>query len=321
MSRKPILVVIALIALAIIVFSLLILLRLGSSVRVEGAVSNGVGVRVVSVIGRYQSDSAYSMVEVYGNGVSVFVSPLLWNMAYSRGLVNMTLGNYLHVSVDLRDFRKVNPSIPVDGYPSVMYGQECWPPFAGRTVESGIALPARIANMPNFNSTVYYTIYQVDGVVDDFSYDIWLTENPCPTNLVFPDIEIMVWLYHEGHLPSPPFIEVGNLTVTVYVNGKPIKDAFIVYVLPHTGSASGWIGVYYVSGIQLVGRVTIPLSELIRDSFNFINRVYPSITPSSYYLDAIQLGMEFNDDNGTAILGYTLYYWELNNTTLIGQSH
>ena len=64
-----------------------------------------------------------------------------------------------------------------------------------------------------------------------------------------------------------------------------------------------------------------PLSGLIRNSFNFIDRVYSSISPSNYYLDAIQLGMEFNDNNGTAILGYTLYYWALNNVTLIGQSH
>ena len=93
--------------------------------------------------------------------------------------------------------------------------------------------------MPNTNSTVYYTVYQVDEVIDDFSYDIWLTENPCPTNLGFPDIEVMVRLYHEERLSTPPFIETGNLTMTVYVNGRPIKDVFTVYVLPHTDSSSG----------------------------------------------------------------------------------
>ena len=80
-------------------------------------------------------------------------------MAYSEGLVSITPGDYLHVSVDLRDFRKVNLSIPVDGYPSVMYGQERWFPFTRRTEESGIASPAGIAGMPKFNFTVYYTVY------------------------------------------------------------------------------------------------------------------------------------------------------------------
>mgnify|MGYP001770890288 CR=1 FL=1 len=79
-------------------------------------------------------------------------------MAYIRELVSITLSDYLHISVDLHDFRKVIPSIPVDGYPGVMYGQECWFPFAGRTEES-IALPARIVDMSNFNFTVYYTVY------------------------------------------------------------------------------------------------------------------------------------------------------------------
>ncbi|WP_252900565.1 hypothetical protein [Vulcanisaeta sp. JCM 14467] len=53
-------------------------------------------------------------------------------------------------------------------------------------------------------------------------------------------------------------------------------------------------------------RRTAPV-RVDRDSFNLIDKIYTSITPSSYYLDAMQLGMKFDDDNGTAILGYTLY--------------
>ncbi|GAB6944040.1 hypothetical protein [Vulcanisaeta sp. JCM 14467] len=44
-------------------------------------------------------------------------------MAYIRELVSITLSDYLHVSVDLHDFRKVIPFIPVYGYPSAMYVQ------------------------------------------------------------------------------------------------------------------------------------------------------------------------------------------------------
>ena len=81
MSRKPIF---SVIASVILVLTPLILLRLSSSVYV-GSTVGSVGAQTVSVIGRYQSDSAYSMVEVYGDGASVFVSPFLWNMAYPGG--------------------------------------------------------------------------------------------------------------------------------------------------------------------------------------------------------------------------------------------
>ncbi len=146
-----------------------LLLEFGLLGIIEKTKLNGMEGSAISVIGSYQSDSAYSMVEVYGNGVSVFASPFLWNMAYSKGLVNMTISDYLYVNVDLHDFRKVIPSIPVDGYPGLMYGQECWfPPFAGKTMERGIIMPVKVIEMPNFNSTVYYTVYQVNGVIDDF---------------------------------------------------------------------------------------------------------------------------------------------------------
>ncbi len=263
-----------------------------------------------TVLGKYQSDSAYSMAEVYTPSASLFVSPFLWNMKYAKGEANLTyVGQALHVYVNFTDFEKITPSIPVDGYPGVMYGQELWFPFAGTTELSPLLpLPLKVDQLPSFNSTLDYSLFVKEGEIDDFSYDIWLTQNPNTTYLEYPDVEIMVWLYHNETLSSY-FVHEGELQVPIVVNGTTIVDNFSVYVLPHTGSANGWIGVYYVSEEQLEGNVTVPLSQLIVESFAFIGKVFPSLSASQYYLDAIQVGMEFNDSGGSVYAGYTLYSW------------
>ncbi len=263
-----------------------------------------------TVLGNYQSDSAYSIAEVYTPNASLFVSPFLWNMKYAKGEANLTyVGHVLHVYVNFTDFQKITPSTPVDGYPGIMYGQELWFPF-GRTTElsSALPLPMKVDQLPHFDSTLSYSLFVKKGVIDDFSYDIWLTQDPNTTYLTFPDVEIMVWLYHNDTLSSY-FVYEGKLEVPIVVNGTTIVDNFSVYVLPHTGSANGWIGVYYLSALQLEGNVTVPLSTFIKDSFAFIDKIFPSVSANQYYLNAIQVGMEFNDINGTVYAGYTLYSW------------
>ncbi len=263
-----------------------------------------------TVLGKYQSDSAYGMAEVYTPSASLFVSPFLWNMKYANGEANLTYdGVNLHVYVNFTDFQKITPSISVDGYPGIMYGHELWFPFAGTTALSPLLpLPLKVDQLPSFHSTLRYSLFVKKGIIDDFSYDIWLTQNPNTTYLEYPDVEIMVWLYHNETLSSY-FVYEGTIQVPIIVNGTRIIDNFSVYVLPHTGSANGWIGVYYVSGDQLEGKVTVPLSQLIVGSFNFIDKIFPSVSASQYYLDAIQVGMEFNDVNGSVNAGYTLNNW------------
>ena len=108
------------------------------------------------------------------------------------------------------------------------------------------------------------------------------------------------------------------MTGTAFINGSLENETFTLYVLPHTGSANGWIGVYYVSQKELEGNISLPLSYLIKQSVNFASKVFPSLSSSQYYLNAIQVGMEFNNDpQGNAKLGYELYRWFLyfNSTT------
>ncbi|BBL45550.1 glycoside hydrolase family protein [Nanobdella aerobiophila] len=51
------------------------------------------------------------------------------------------------------------------------------------------------------------------------------------------------------------------------------------------------------------------MSTFILDSLNYSKNVFKNFNEYNYYLDVIQIGMEFNDINGTVNLGYKLYNW------------
>ncbi len=267
-----------------------------------------------TVLGHYQSDSAYSMAEAYTPDASIMVSPFVWNMKSADGYVNMTYdGPTLNVVVNMTNFHKITPSIDVNGYPGIMYGQECWFPFAGHTVESPLLeLPAPVESLPQTESCLSYSLWLKDGSIDDFSYDIWMSQDPNTTYLKFPDVEIMIWLYHQEEITSKYFVNEGNFTVQGIVNGTPENLTFAVYVLPHTGSGDGWIGVYYVSQQEMEGKVTVPLTTMVQSSFPFMEKIFHNLDENSYYLDGIQVGMEFNNDSvGTSLMGYSLYNWTI----------
>lgn len=268
-----------------------------------------------SLIGEKGPTLAYPIAEVYSTYNSLLASTFLWNMQSSDGSVIMTFkNNILKVSINLTNFKKIQNNIPVDGYPGLMYGRECWFPFYGSTIQlPQLTLPQKLDSLPDFYSEVIFKLYKVNGSIDDFSYDIWLSQNPNVTVLQYPCIEVMIWMYHEENISSNPyFVKEGNVTVTAIINGSMENVTFTVYVLPHTGSSNGWVGVYYVSQQQLEGDIALPLSYLIKQSVYFASKIFPSLSPSQYYLNAIQVGMEFdNDPQGNANLGYELYGWYL----------
>lgn len=270
-----------------------------------------------SVIGSYLSDSEYAISEIYSqNQISLFVSPFMWNIKYALGNVNMTFyKNYLHTAINLYKVQKIATSIDVNGYPGLMYGQEDWFPFAARTQESPyLQLPMLVDSLPNFYSILNYSIYVINGSVDDFSYDIWLTQNPNTTYLQYPDIEVMIWMYWSGNLSENPyFVHAGTLNIPTIVNGSVYNYTFQVYVLPRTGSSTGWVGVYFLSPIQkLEGEVGIPIAYVLKNLGSFTTYAGLDFNGSQFYLDAIQVGMEFdNNSNGYSNLGYNLYSWKI----------
>ncbi|WP_202905232.1 GH12 family glycosyl hydrolase domain-containing protein [Vulcanisaeta thermophila] len=171
-----------------------------------------------------------------------------------------------------------------------------------------------MSQLPNFYSILNFTVYCDEGTIDDFSYDIWLTRNPNTTYLHYGDFEVMIWMYWNENLSSNPyFIYTGTMEIPTLINGTMEKLDWYVYVLPRTGSASGWTGVYILAPYKLEGEVGVPITYILMNMGPYLERAGVNIyNPSTYYLDAIQVGMEFNNNNqGTAILGYTLYNWTI----------
>lgn len=270
----------------------------------------------VSILGSYLSQSRYGMAELYGPQASLYASPFLWNINTANGATNMTFTPYLKVTVNMNQITKITPSIPVNGYPGLMYGQEDWFPFAGKTETSSLLpLPMIISQLPQFYSVLNYSVWCNQGTIQDFSYDIWLVSNVNTTYLEYGDFEVMIWMYWNENISSNSyFVYAGNMTINTLINGTFKELNWMVYILPRTGSSNGWTGVYILSPIKHEeGEIGVPIAYILQNIGPYVEKAGVDIyNPSTYYLNAIQVGMEFNNNQqGTAYLGYNLYSWYL----------
>jgi hypothetical protein len=250
------------------------------------------------------------MVEVYGNNFSLFISPFLWNLGYGIGNVNITYDfSYIKVFANLTKIKKITPSIPVIGYPGIMYGQEYWFPFAGKTqMLTSLKLPMKVKYLPEFSIIVNYSVFKSLGKITDLSYDIWLTSNPNKTTLGRGDLEVMIWLYYEQDISQLKYYQkVGVLSIPTYINSTYRILNLQVWLLNY--SAGGWALVI----LQLPepissGKISLPISTILKSLDSFLIGWKESVT-ESYYLNAIQFGMEFDGDNVN--LGYYLYSFQI----------
>ncbi|MDP7975611.1 MAG: GH12 family glycosyl hydrolase domain-containing protein [Thermoprotei archaeon] len=265
------------------------------------------------------NQSYYAMAEVKGDGLSLMMSPFMWNLAGANGSVNMIFrDDRLQVSMDLSNVTDIS-DIKVTGYPGLMYGKELWFPFGTATEQLKVlALPSIVSDLPNFYSVLNYSTYVYAGSIGDFSYDMWLTSNPNITSLGSKDIEVMIWMYSQSPGLSQPFVNVGTVSAPTIINGTTVTAQYQVYVLPHTGSATGWAGVYFVleypsAGGVARGEVGVPVKDLLEDISSLLPKVGLSFyNPSTYYLNAIQVGMEtYYSATNSLVAGYTLYSWKV----------
>ncbi|MBP1357916.1 MAG: hypothetical protein JZD40_05460 [Sulfolobus sp.] len=193
----------------------------------------------------------YHMYIFSEGNTSLAVSPFLWNLYFSNKiLMNLTFnGKYFNVSIIAINISYISPSIHVLGYPGFMYGYETWFSFSemGKTKEYGLYLPEKLSNLSNFYSFLYYTVWNVTGRIDDFSYDMWLTPQPNVPQLSKGDIEVMIWNYWGQNLSNVPyFAYIGNAHFPTYINGTIKNVNYSIYILNYTGSMNGWTGVYYL---------------------------------------------------------------------------
>ncbi|WP_338602621.1 cellulase [Sulfolobus tengchongensis] len=269
-----------------------------------------------NLIANYSSNTAYALALINSSSnATLMASPFLWNIGYALGNVNMSFyHNMLHVAINLTNIQKIS-SNDVDGYPGLMYGQELWFPFYYHTKQlEQLPLPMIISKLPNFYSVLNFSVYNITGRIIDFSYDIWLSQNPNITSLQYGDFEVMIWMYWTKNLTGVPyFIYTGNISIPTLVNGTIENLTWEVYVLPRTGSANGWTGIYFLSPKKLQGEIGVPIAYVLTNMNPFLEKAGVNIyNPNEYYLDAIQVGMEFtNTTQGNVNVGYNLYSWQI----------
>lgn len=266
-------------------------------------------------------NNPYDMCIFYQGNTSIAVSPFLWNFL-SANYIFMNLnfsGLYYNVTIKLLNVSYINPSIHVLGYPGFMYGYESWFPFSqvGKTKESLIYLPQKIVNLQTFYSFLNYSVWNTTGMIDDFSYDIWLTPKVNVTQLEKGDIEIMIWNYWGENLSKVPyFVYKGTVEFPTYINGKIENISYAIYILNYTGSSNGWTGVYYLMenhGVK-TGVIGTPITLILQYTANLlVQRDGYIANVSNYYLNAIQVGMETYGNS--VVAGYYLYDWWFNIST------
>ncbi|BFH74238.1 hypothetical protein SJAV_21820 [Sulfurisphaera javensis] len=269
-----------------------------------------------SMIGNYLADSEYGLGEIYGVNTSLYISPYMWNVKSAKGVVNMTVNPFLHVTVNLTNVQKITPTIMVDGYPDVIYGDEPFFPVYNKTIESPyLELPELVEDLPTYMySYVNFSVWDINGTINDFSYDIWLSPNPYAYNLHYGDYEIMIWMYWQQNLNTTPgFLKyakyLGITQIPTYINGTYYSNwPYFVYILPQTGSAGGWTTIYFISVKPIEGLIGFPIASVLKNMGSFlIEDGVTNYDPYDTYLLNIRVGMEFNGTN--VLLGYNLYQW------------
>lgn len=269
-----------------------------------------------TVIGSYLQQSRYGMTEIQGLDSSLMVSPFLWNVKSARGYTTLYYdGDSLNVTVSMNSVHKISPQIPVLGYPGVMYGQEPWFPFNTTTREyPQFTLPQRLGNLSLNWSVLDYRVFNGSGqgTVQDFSYDIWITPREGVTSLTQGDIEVMVWFYSSQNLSGAPYFTQGpTLDIPTLINSSVQEVPYKVYILNYSGG--GWTLVVFQSEEQLKqGQVGVPLGRILSQEVPEVLGSYAGWKGNlqGYYLDAIQVGEEFNTVQGGSVdVGYDLYSW------------
>ncbi|WP_369611700.1 hypothetical protein [Sulfurisphaera javensis] len=75
-----------------------------------------------------------------------------------------------------------------------------------------------------------FSVFCYSGTIDNFSYDIWLSQNPNITYLQYGDFEVMIWMYWNENL-SPYFIYAGSMTFPTLINNTVKNLTWSIYVL------------------------------------------------------------------------------------------
>ena len=210
----------------------------------------------------------------------------------------------------------------VAGYPDISYEQTL---YRGQNTSDPnvLSLPILVSSLiqqPLWLSASY-CISNPKGVPFDFSYDIFLTEQPATSTSLGPaslggGLQLMIYTDWHGSSMSPSLYTgqpVASFLIETSINGQMVNEQWNVFVGPG-GSGTPCVTFEPVHPIAS-GSVSVNLTQVLADlgSTSISNADgISSAALDSLYLDNIQLGSEF----GVTGTGSYSYSWTLHNFSI-----
>lgn len=264
-----------------------------------------------------------------------FVYPGVYNAASgSSGSVliqNPGGSGPLRASVN---FSRVAPAQEgVVGYPEIQYGAKPWcavAPCPQPPLAPSLHLPMPLAKLPPLAADVAYSLSAAPGAPVtpfDLAFDLWLTQQPHPSQATRGDVEAMFWLDY-----SDPSILPGNSSRDGSVavadatpSGSARWDVFtqdadlaagtdhwtVVYLVLETPRPSASVELDLGAMLRTVATV---LAEEFPGSWSVAGRTGTE-DPLALYLEDVELGSEFLPAPRT-VPGRADYVWELSRYSL-----
>ncbi len=220
--------------------------------------------------------------------------PDLWNLEKAQGSTLMNIGENGQLTVNSSFKNVISEVYTILGYPEIGYGYNLEDEMFGNAQSSSLIFPMnyhKFSNL-NFSSDSNYTFekLQPSNIPIDFSYDLWLEQNPTPSNQpTNNDLEVMIWMYSQDNHPIGN--QIGQYNITISINGHKMLSTWNVFA----GRANPWETVSFVLNTKYSSsssNITLNLSK-------FINKAGEDshLNLSTYTMMGIEIGNEFGNEN------------------------
>lgn len=263
---------------------------------------------------------------------NAFVYPDLYNAASGQGnasLAETRPGYGLTTSIEFSNVSGRSPGVV--GYPELQYGKKPWCATrlcASPVTDPRLSLPEIVRALPEITSVANYSVVSGTGPSTgtfDLAYDLWMTRSPNATSASAGDLELMVWLDHNGAsiLPGTPLT---TLLLPTLWSGRWTVLPWQVYVqsaLPRNDSGHWTVTYFVLDSPATVATIGVDLTGMVRSADAVLADWYPASwappgraggsASSALYLDDIELGSEFRP---IASSGPVRFAWTLSNYCL-----
>ena len=225
----------------------------------------------------------------------------LWGIAGYKGSKAIRGGVVMEVTpsgiLETRVNVSLGPEVKtfVVGYHEVIYGIKPWgvPPNHPRPIEP-LALPLRVAELPRVIAVTNYSIDEYSSGIN-FAYDLWILQKPSTKGPRRGDLELMIWLFHDGIRPAGKLVE--TLSIPTVINGTLVRNATWQVLVLGSVPWGGWDYVAFVLKPPVRrGSVAVDLTQFIELAGDALSKARAAgrggAGVGGMYLMSIELGTE-----------------------------